>query len=235
MQVNNWLKFIQSTLFPTHCTLCGSPADPYPGFCSACLRDLPYNKVACPVCALPLPGSGLKACGRCTRRPPPFAASHVPLRYEPPLSRLIGEFKFNHRLHLTASLSTLFCTTLPADLPRPDLLLPIPLHPRRLRERGFNQSLELARRIAGELDLELDWRCLRRVRATPPQSRLDQRARRRNLHSAFAAEGALRGCRIALLDDVITTGATVTAASRALLRAGAQRIDVWALARTPLP
>ncbi|MEJ2454273.1 MAG: ComF family protein [Candidatus Thiodiazotropha sp.] len=159
----------------------------------------------------------------------------MPLLYEPPFSRLIGEFKFRHRLHLTASLSALFCSTLPADLPRPDLLLPVPLHPDRLRERGFNQSLELARRIAGELDLELDWRRLRRVRATPPQSRLDRRARRRNLHAAFSADGAVKGRHIALLDDVITTGATVTAASLALLRAGAKQIDVWALARTPLP
>ncbi len=235
MQVNNWLNFIQSTLFPAHCALCGCPLDHPSALCLACYRDLPYNTVACPVCALPLTQAGGSACGRCIRHPPPFVSSHAPLLYEPPFSRLIGEFKFRHRLHLTASLSALFCSTLPADLPRPDLLLPVPLHPDRLRERGFNQSLELARRIAGELDLELDWRALRRVRATPPQSRLDRRARRSNLHAAFSADGGVKGCHIALLDDVITTGATVTAASLALRRAGAERIDVWALARTPLP
>jgi ComF family protein len=235
MQVNNWLNFVQSTLFPAHCALCGSPLDHDSVFCPDCYRDLPYNKTACPQCAVPLAHAVDTACGRCTRQPPPFTSSHVPLRYEPPFSRLIGEFKFHHRLHLTASLSALFCATLPEWMPRPDLLLPVPLHPSRLRERGFNQSLELARRIAGELELELDWHCLRRVRATPSQSRLDRHARGRNLHSAFAADGVVKGLHIALLDDVITTGATVTAASRVLLRAGARRVDVWALARTPSP
>jgi ComF family protein len=169
------------------------------------------------------------------RRPPPFAASQVPLLYQPPLNRLIGEFKFRQRLHLALPLSRLFCAELPAQLSRPDLILPIPLHPRRLRERGFNQSLELARRIAAELELKIDWRSCRRLRATPPQSSLDQRARRNNLRSAFVADPGLSGRHIALFDDVITTGATVTAASRALLQAGASRVDVWALARTPRP
>jgi ComF family protein len=169
------------------------------------------------------------------RRPPPFAASQVPLLYQPPVNRLIGEFKFRQRLYLAEPLSRLFCAALATELSRPDLILPVPLHPRRLRERGFNQSLELAHRIAAELELKIDWRSCRRIRATPPQSGLEQGARRKNLRSAFVADSALSGRHIALFDDVITTGATVTAASRALLQAGASRVDVWALARTPSP
>jgi ComF family protein len=151
------------------------------------------------------------------------------------VNRLIGEFKFRQRLHLARPLSRLFCAELPTQLSRPDLILPVPLHPRRLRERGFNQSLELARRIAADLELKIDWHSCRRIRATLPQSSLDQRARRKNLHSAFVADPELAGRHIALFDDVITTGTTVSATSRALLQAGASRVDVWALARTPLP
>jgi ComF family protein len=177
-------------------------------------------------------GDGLP-CGRCQRQPPPFAASRVPLLYQPPLSNLIGAFKYRHKLHLAGPLSRLFCEQLPPGLELPDLILPVPLHPRRLRERGFNQSLELARGVAATLGLALQWRCCRRTRATQPQSGLDEAARRKNLRSAFIVDGDLTGRHIALFDDVVTTGATVAAASRALRQAGAARVDVWALARTP--
>ena len=235
MQVYNWIDFIQSILFPNRCPLCSGPLGPRMALCPACQQELPYIRSACPVCALPVTDPAGRPCGRCIRQPPPFTASVVPLRYEPPYSRLIGDLKFHHRLHLAEVLSLLFCASLPPEVSKPDLLIPIPLHPRRLRERGFNQSLELGRRIAGEIGLNIDWRSLRRIRATPPQSRLDKRTRRANLRSAFAADGRVSGRHIALFDDVITTGATVTAASQALLRAGAERVDVWALARTPLP
>lgn len=235
MQVNNWSLFIQSIPFPSHCLLCDHPLTPGRDFCSDCYTQLPFNRRACPSCALPLSGADGLRCGRCTRRPPPFAASTVPLLYRAPFNRLIGEFKFRHKLHLAAPLSRLFREQLADNPSLPDLIVPMPLHPLRLRERGFNQSLELARALASMLDLEIDLRSCRRVRATPPQSGLDEVARRKNLRGAFVVDSRLRGRHIALFDDVVTTGATITAASRALLRAGAGRVDVWALARTPNP
>jgi ComF family protein len=151
------------------------------------------------------------------------------------LIHLIGQFKFRQRLHLAAPLSRLFLAQLAENPSLPDLIVPMPLHPVRLRERGFNQSLELARALAAMLDLKIDlWSC-RRVHDRPPQSALDQVARQKNLRGAFVADSGLRGRHIALFDDVVTTGATVIAASQALLRAGAGRVDVWALARTPNP
>jgi ComF family protein len=159
----------------------------------------------------------------------------VPLLYEAPFKRLVGAFKFHHQLHLATALGRLFCQQLPHSHPLPDLIVPVPLHPSRLRERGFNQSLELARTVADELRLPIAQRGCRRVIATPPQRGLDQRARRKNLRHAFVADPSVKGLHIALFDDVITTGATVTAASQALLDAGSARVDVWALARTPLP
>lgn len=233
MQVNNWLFFVRSTLFPHHCTVCASPLAQDINLCPACRAELPLNNPACPHCALPISGGAGQPCGHCIRRPPPFATSCVPLLYHPPLSRLIGEFKFGHKLHLAKPLSRLFCELVPDNLPMPELIVPIPLHPHRLRERGFNQSLELARRVAAEFNLRISWQHCRRTRPTPPQTGLDLNARRRNLKSAFEADSALAGRHIALFDDVITTGSTVTAASQALLRAGADRVDVWALARTP--
>ncbi len=235
MRVYNCIDTIRSILFPEHCLLCGSSLDAATDFCPGCRQELPFIRQPCPHCGLPVTAGGFQACGRCTRHPPPFTATQVPLLYEAPFKRLIGALKFRHQLHLAAALGRLFCQELPRSHNLPDLILPVPLHPRRLRERGFNQSLELARSVAAGLRLPLAYRGCRRVVATPPQRGLDQRARRKNLRNAFVADPSVKGLHIALFDDVITTGATVTAASLALLDAGAERIDVWALARTPLP
>jgi ComF family protein len=235
MQVNNWSFFVRSTLFPHYCPVCDAPLTQDLALCPACYAELPVNSRACPLCALPSTGETGQTCGQCLQRPPPYTASYVPLLYHPPLSQLIGELKFGHKLHLVRTLSRLFCELLPGNHPLPELIVPVPLHPHRLRERGFNQAQELARGVAAELNLKIDRRHCRRTRPTPPQTELDLSARRRNLKSAFQADAAFAGRHIALFDDVITTGSTVTAASQALLRSGAQRIDVWALARTPEP
>ncbi len=235
MQVYSCINFIRSLLFPSHCLLCDGPLPPGSDLCPECLAELPFNRQACPRCALPLRGAEHLTCGHCTHHPPPFERSRIPLLYQPPVSQLIGDFKFRQRLHLGRGLSRLFCESLPSDLTPPDLMVPVPLHPSRLKERGFNQSLELARRIAAEFGLPVDGHRCRRILATAPQSRLDRRARHRNLRAAFTADPGLAGRRIALFDDVVTTGSTVTAATRALLRAGAERVEVWALARTPQP
>jgi ComF family protein len=116
----------------------------------------------------------------------------------------------------------------------PDLVIPVPLHPARLRERGFNQSLEIARLVTKRLQLELDGRSVKRIRPTPPQTGLSEKERRRNLRAAFTISRDLRGRHVALLDDVITTGATLSELSYMLTRHGVERVDLWALARTPM-
>ena len=235
MQVNNCLKFILTGLFPKRCLLCGANLGRSSDLCPGCRRALPYNRQACAQCGLPMTSSEPAVCGRCTRHPPPYTRTQAPLLYQAPVDRLIGAFKFHKQLQLASPLARLFCQQLPTGDPLPDFILPLPLHPRRLRERGFNQSLELARHVAAELRLPLAYEPCRRVLATPPQRGLDQRARHRNMRRAFVADSRVEGCHLALFDDVITTGASVTAASQALLKAGAARVDIWALARTPLP
>ncbi len=234
--VYNCIDTIRNALFPPICPCCGGEGDRQLLFCPGCYAKLPFNDHACRHCALPLPPAAPKgsACGRCTRKRPPFHRTLAPLRYEAPVNHLISHLKFNRRLQLLEPLSNLLSSHLQGDGDLPDLVIPVPLHPLRLRERGFNQSLEIARLVAGKLQLETDWRSAKRIRPTPPQTDLSEKERQRNLRGAFSISGDLRGRHVALLDDVITTGATLTELSRLLIQHGVDRIDLWALARTPM-
>lgn len=232
-----WLRNDASRLlWPARCLVCGEAGEDVRDLCRACAATLPWNPVACGRCALPLPASG--TCGRCLRRPPPLAAVHAACRYGFPLDRLLPRFKFHQDLAAGRLLSQLMAEAC-APLPRPDALIPIPLHRARLRHRGYDQALELARPLACALSLPLLDDALLRVRATTPQSELDAVARHRNLRDAFAVrsrEGVPAHAlpnHVVLVDDVMTTGATLHAAAKALLRAGVQRVDAWVCARVP--
>ena len=216
-------------LWPRHCLVCGE-ACPAESLCPACRRALPWNRSACQRCALPLPVS-VAACGHCLRRPPPLTVVHAAFRYEIPLDRLLPRLKFHDDLAAGRLLGGLMAEAL-AGTERPDALIPVPLHRRRLRSRGFDQTLELAVPLAHALRLPLMDDILMRMRETAPQSRLDAAARRRNLRRAFAVrEGGVLPTHVALVDDVMTTGATLHAAADALLRAGVKRVDAWVCAR----
>lgn len=175
--------------------------------------------------------------GRGLRRLPAPATATGPypgrVRLPRPLDRLLPRAKFHGDLPSTRLLGRLMAREL-ADAARPQVLVPVPLHRDRLRRRGYDQALELARPLARALALPLRDDLLRRVRATAPQSRLASPQRRRNLRGAFAVStsGALP-MHVALVDDVMTTGATVEAAVTALRRAGVARVDVWVCARVP--
>lgn len=173
-----------------------------------------------------------EACGACLRRPPPQALTRAAFVYRPPLDRLLPRAKFHGDLASARVLARLMAREL-ADAERPQALVPVPLHRDRLRRRGYDQALELARPLARALALPLRDDLLHRVRATAPQSRLASPQRRRNLRGAFAVRAAELPSHIALVDDVMTTGATVEAAATALRRAGVARVDVWVCARVP--
>jgi len=210
-KVDEWLAW----LLPRRCVLCNAPSGA--GLvCAACLADLPWL-------------------------PPPAVPGGVfaALSYEYPVDRLVLGAKFHRRLPyaralgelLAAALAARFAAASPAAAGRPQLLLPVPLHPARLAERGYNQALELARPVAERLGLQLmPWLAVRR-RATAGQSGLSRAARRRNVRDAFVASDCT-GLRIAVLDDVVTTGSTAAALLRALRAAGAAEVEVWAAART---
>lgn len=225
-----------AVLFPPTCVLCGAPGAGGRDLCAGCAAELPYNRRACARCALPLatPTSADTLCGSCQRRPPPFGRALAALRYETPIPTLIGGLKFRGRLNHARLLGQLLAAAVPGRPSRmPQVLIPVPLHPERLARRGFNQSLEIARVVAHTLDLPVDTRCCRRVLHTPPQTGLDEPARRRNMRGAFAARTPWPWRRVAILDDVVTTGSTVSELALVLRRAGAESIEVWAVARTP--
>ena len=228
---------IARRLWPPNCLACGLPGDPGADrdLCPACHAALPWQPDACRRCALPLPmGETALHCGACLQRSePPLARVHAAFAYAAPLDRLLPRFKFSQSLACGRLASRLMADALRRQAPdRPDALLPIPLHRERLRARGYDQALELARPLARELDLPLLSGLLQRRHATQAQSRLDKAGRRANLRDAFHvhARTALPA-HVVLIDDVMTTGATLEAAARCLRRAGVRRVDAWVCAR----
>jgi len=232
--VYKWLTIEQS------CLLCDQSDDAGRAICLPCEADLPWLGGHCPRCALPLPQPDL-VCGACLKRPPAFARVEVPWRYAFPVDNLITRFKHQAQWPIGRLLAGLLSQHLQNafdhGLARPDLLLPVPLAPRRQRRRGFNQAQMLAHWIGRSLDLPVAEDVLLRTRETPAQQGLDAASRRRNLRSAFslADPAVIRGRRLALVDDVLTTGATADALARLLVRAGASEVEVYCLARTPSP
>lgn len=199
--------------------------------CAACASDLPWLHHACPRCALPLPEATV--CGQCLQQSPSLTRTHAVFVYGFPLDRLIPRFKFHRDLAAGRLLSQWMADHM-APLPRPDALVPVPLHASRLRQRGYDQALELARPLGRALDIPLLEHTLYRTRATAAQSELDAEARQRNLKRAFEVDTkAPLPDHVVLVDDVMTTGATLHAAARALRKAGAQRVDAWVCARAP--
>jgi ComF family protein len=222
-----------AALWPARCLACGEAGSGH-DLCPSCCATLPWNHAACMRCALPLPGSdGRATCGRCLRRPPPLDLVRSACLYAAPLDRWLPRLKFHQDLaagRLLAQLLAEACT----DAPRPQAVVPVPLHRARLRQRGYDQALELAKPLARALGLALHPRLLQRARATTPQSELSAAARRRNLRDAFVvAADATLPAHVVLVDDVMTTGATLHAAARALRRAGVARVDAWVCARVP--
>ncbi len=231
--VNNW------SIIEQHCLLCDEPCEGHP-LCGACEAELPWLDGQCSICALPLPSRGL-VCGECLKRPPSYDHVEVPWRFAFPVDALITRFKHQARWPFGRLLGERLAHHLEhafADgLPRPDALLPVPLARRRLRQRGFNQARMLADWLGRGLAIPVEADTLQRLVDTPPQQQLDAATRRRNLRQAFALSATARveDRHLALVDDVLTTGATAEALARLLKRAGAARVDVYCLARTPKP
>ncbi len=228
--VNGWSKIAQS-LWPGLCFVCGAASGRGLDLCGVCEASLPWFDAshACPRCAEPLELASL--CGRCLRHPPPFERVRATLHYGEPVDRLVQGLKFEGRLACARLLATLLARSL-APVAPVDLLVPVPLADRRLRERGFDQAVEVGRLVARALSLPFEPRGCRRLRHTSAQVGQGAEARARNLRGAFrAGREWVAGRRIALLDDVMTTGATARAVAGALLEAGAREVEVWVCAR----
>jgi ComF family protein len=232
--VYNWLNIEQ------YCALCDERCESGQSICGPCEAELPWLYEQCSVCALPLPASGL-ICGDCLKRPPAFDQVVAPWRFAFPVDALISRFKHQSQWPLgrllAEQLSLQLQHAFDEGLPRPDALVPVPLARQRLRQRGFNQAGMLADWLSAAVAIPVDAKLVQRVHDTQSQQQLDAASRRRNLRQAFALGGdrSLAGRHLAIIDDVLTTGATAEALARMLKRAGAERVDIYCLARTPKP
>jgi ComF family protein len=232
LQLSSWLR---TFLFPAHCRLCGTAPVAAPGLCQACSAELPWIEDACPKCGRPWSTDHpAPLCGACLKQPPAYDAATAALHYQPPVDYLIQRLKFSGELAVAPLLAGLLATRLaarPASLPH--CLIPVPLHRRRLRARGFNQATELARHLGRQLCLPVDHRLCGRDKWTEPQSLTPLRRRSSNLRGAFSVRGELpEGAHVAIIDDVLTTGHTAEELARVLRRAGALRVELWVIARS---
>ena len=216
-----------AALLPQDCFLCAAPsADSL--LCPACAAGLPQlTAERCPLCALPTPASTV--CGACLKRAPNFDATQAVFRYEFPVDRLIQSLKYAHRLACADFLGRALAGL--AAPRRADLIVPVPLSAARLAERGFNQALEIARPLARALGVPLEIARVHRRRDTAPQASLPWKERTKNIRHAFECEIDLTGKTVLLVDDVMTTGATLDELARTLRAHGAARVENRVLAR----
>lgn len=217
------------------CLLCGSGERVTNGICTPCCHDLPALGHSCHGCALPLPNNDDHLCATCQQQPPPQSQSRACWYYAYPVAQLIQRFKYQRDLAAGRTLAELAASTLqPLSSQGPDLLVPVPMHWRKHFARGYNQAQLIANTLGAQWHIPVEPRALRKVTPTDSQQKLRRSQRKRNLARSFTSNAeVVAGLHIGLVDDVVTTGATLEAAAQALLDAGALQVSAIALARTP--
>lgn len=217
--------------FPARCELCGQCGDYLDCICPACLTDLPAVGACCERCGMRLPQAA-SYCGKCLGDP--FLADRTVTAYEYryPVDVLIKVMKYQQCLRVAFPMARALASRIMSGAdPLPEVMIPVPLHPRRLYRRGFNQSYEICRRLYEYTHVPVDNRCVLRTRHTSPMFDLSLTQRRENITGAFQLARPLSYRSVAIVDDVITSGATVAELSRLLRQAGVDFISCWALAR----
>lgn len=229
----DWIKYIQMQLFSSSCIVCGGPDPASHSLCGGCQKELPWVKQACRCCGQHLEAerSGL-LCGRCLQAPPAYDRTIALFEHEEPIRTLMHALKFNHRLLVAQLLGNLLVErVLSLEDALPDLIIPVPLHYQRLKERGFNQSIEIARPIVKRLGIPMLREGVVRSKATEEQSHLGAKQRRQNVRGAFQLQSRLAEKKVVIVDDVMTTGSTVNELARVLKQAGVTEVQVWVCAR----
>lgn len=236
--INQTVSDLFDVILPSCCPLCKEETGEMPAaFCSTCAAGIrPIKSPCCPCCALPYPGEIAHdhLCEECLRKKPSYERVIAGAHYDGSLREAIHRFKYRGDIGLESALAKIVGESFASDIRdfSPDLMIPVPLHVGRLRERTYNQALLLARRLGKMLAIPVDSRLLQRRRPTDSQQRLSGRARRANLRGAFEGGNELARRRILLIDDVMTTGATVEECSREMIRCGAESVLVAVLARS---
>lgn len=203
------------------------------GLCAGCVNDLPWHKHGrCPQCGLA--STANQVCGHCLKSAPAFDRTLALFRYEYPLDTMLQRYKYGHLLTMADTFGQLLADSISAAREEnlPDIIIPMPLHPQRLQERGFNQAVEIARVAGRRLRLPLDTQSCTRIKLAPPQVSLPLKQRVKNMRNAFSCKTRLDGLRVAVLDDVMTTGASLNALAGTIKAAGAGHVECWVIART---
>lgn len=231
--VNNWIDIIQDCLFPPTCLLCGAPGIQTKDLCQACHDSMPKNDYCCFRCgeSVETLHESSYLCGKCLKQPPAFDITHAPYLYQGAIRHLIYNLKFRARFENARLLGALLADYLQASVELPELIIPVPLHPSRYRERGFNQSIEIARTVSTNLSIPLDFFSCRRTRNTSHQTDLPAKQRIKNMRNAFSLRKPVPATHIAILDDVMTTGSTVNELAKILSHPKIAKIEVWCCAR----
>lgn len=240
MIVNDFFHEISDTLFPPLCLSCSEvlPSGPQEVFCPECRRQITFiTGNRCPVCGITFPDSpsGDHLCGSCLENRPWFSSARAAVAYDGVILDAIHQFKYGRNITTGAALASFLADFDFTDMDFGifDAIVPIPLHIKRLRERGFNQSLILARALGEKYGIEVDFSLLKRCKLTLTQTGLNKKEREKNISGAFvAAEPArIHGRNLILVDDVYTTGATINECAKTLIKAGAEQVAVLTLAR----
>ncbi|EUJ09833.1 putative amidophosphoribosyltransferase [Methylophilaceae bacterium 11] len=223
----NIKPFFNQFMQPT-CILCEAKAHHTLGICADCWQNLPWQALSgCPQCGLPAAGN---TCGSCLTDPPFFDATHALFEYAYPIDALLQALKYQHALHLARLFAAISLKHVSAS--DVDCVLPMPMHPARIQQRGFNQSLELAKRITKLLHKPLATHHCQRIRNTPPQASLPLKSRVSNIKAAFTCDDYFVGKHVAIVDDVMTSGASLNELAKTLKAAGAAKVTCWVMART---
>lgn len=218
------------SLLKQYCTLCTSYDGGVLGLCEICLKNLPWHSTSqCPQCSLSSDG---RTCGSCLTAPPSFDATTSLFTYDHPLDRLLQQYKYRESLQLANTFATMLHEKLLDNPGKIDLIIPMPMHVKRLQERGFNQALEIAKIVSKLTKVPLDYNACQRVKLTPPQASLPHKERSKNIRGVFHCQKDLTGLNIAIIDDVMTTGASLDELAKTLKKAGAEHVECWVIART---
>lgn len=231
--VNNWFNIIQDSLLPPSCILCGNAGFNSQDICHPCFNDLPKNIHYCYRCAkiFATANPPFQLCGECISNPCVLDKTDAPFIYQGTIAYLVGRLKFKKQYKNARLLAYLLADYLTQTTEMPAAIIPVPLHKFRYRERGFNQSLEIAKTISKRLKIPVDTESCVRNRHTPHQFNLSVKQRHENVKNAFSVKQPINAQHIAILDDVMTTGSTVKELAKVIKKSGVNRVDVWVCAR----
>lgn len=225
------LTALKNTLFPLQCLNCQKASAK--AICPSCFNQLPWLRDGCYICGNAITGkpASKNICGKCLTTPPFFDHTIAALRYQEPISHLLTQLKFSEKLNNVSILSNLLLAKVNQEA-LPDLILPVPLHKKRIQHRGFNQALEISKKLSKQLNIPVDTTAIKRVKNTTPQSSLPAKHRQKNIKNAFELIQPIKAKHIAIVDDIVTTGNTVNELARMIKKQQDCYIEVWCVART---